>query len=175
MHLCGLSSIPRRHSRDELRISCRHLQKSCLVYEFTSDCASTYVGRTSQSLAERISHDQHLPDRLFERATRSRKSTADSAITTHMREHPECINTDPKSRFKVLASARDFWHLEVLEALFIKARNPSLCAQKEHVCFEIILSFVTFWSNKSPVVHFLAHICHVLAAFTLFCHHFFVI
>ena len=105
--------------------------KSCLVYEFTCDCASTYVGRTSQSLAERIS--QHLPDRLFERATRSRKSTADSAITRHMREHPECINTDPKSRFKVLASARDFWHLEVLEALFIKARNPSLCAQKEHV------------------------------------------
>ena len=33
---------------------------------------------------------------------------------------------------------------------------------------------VTFWSNISPVVHFITHVCHVLAAFTLFCHHFFV-
>ena len=107
--------------------------KSRLIYEFTSDCASTYVGRISQSLAERIS--QHLPNRLIDRATRSRTLTADSAMTRHMREHSECLNTDPKSRFKVLASAHDSWHLEVLvlEALFIKVRNLSLCAQKEHV------------------------------------------
>ena len=131
MNLCGLPSIPQRHSRGELRMSCWHLQKMCLVGEFTWDGASTYVGRTSQSLAKRIS--QHLPNRLFERATRSRKSTADSAKTRHVREHPECLITDPKSRFKVSASACDSWHLEVLEALFIKARNLSLCAQKEHV------------------------------------------
>ena len=130
VHLCGLSSIPQRHSRDELRISCRHLQKIALFMNSRVTVRPRMsAGHPRAWLKGSVST---FPNHLFERATRSRKSTADSAITGHMREHPEYFNTDPKSRLKVLASARDFWHLEVLEALFIKARNPSLCAQKEH-------------------------------------------
>ena len=105
--------------------------KSCLIYKFTCDCASTYVGRTCQSLTERIK--QHLPNRLFEQGSKTKKTATDSAITRHVREHPACLEKSPRERFKIVAMARDQWHLGVLEALYIKAYHPDLCSQKEHV------------------------------------------
>ena len=76
--------------------------KSCLIYKFTCDCASTYVGRTCQSLNERI---KHLPNRLFEQGSKTKKTATDSAITRHVCEHPACLEKSPRERFKIVAMA----------------------------------------------------------------------
>ena len=100
--------------------------KSNVVYHFTCSCGLTYVGRTSHCLSERI--QQHIPSDLLKR-----KRTSDSAITKHLRLNADCLSEDLNQAFRVLASARNSTHLNVLEALFIKRLAPPLCSQKEHV------------------------------------------
>ena len=43
------------------------------------------------------------------------------------------ISFDNDKRFKILAVARNSFHLCLLEATFIKTRHPVLCKQKEFV------------------------------------------
>ena len=107
--------------------------KSYVVYEFTCSCALTYVGKTTQCLQERIK--QHLPKKLFESAPNLQKNPSDSAITRHIKESKECRQklTSLLSSFQVIAQARNKYHLNILEALFIRAKSPDLCAQKGHV------------------------------------------
>ena len=103
--------------------------QSNVVYEFTCCCARTYVGKTSQCLAERAK--QHLPAKLFDSSKPQRKTSSESAITRHVRESDECRDVSLLSRFKVLAKARHQQHLDVLEALYIKIKLPNSCVQKE--------------------------------------------
>ena len=70
---------------------------------------------------------------MFEQDSKTKKTATDSAITRHVCEHPACLEKSPHERFKIVAMARDQWHLGVLEALYIKAYHPDLCSQKEHV------------------------------------------
>ena len=107
--------------------------KSNVVYLFTCSCGLTYVGRTSQCLAERIK--QHIPRDLLQRRTRAgvMVKQTDSAITKHLKSSLDCINAEVTKNFKILAQARSQQHLNVLEALFIQRLAPPLCNQKEHV------------------------------------------
>ena len=75
-------------------------QKSSVVYEFTCQCDSGYVGRTTQRLEDRIK--QHVPSHIRnkthpkrEQPPRSCKTkittkTCDSAIGQHLLENPDC-------------------------------------------------------------------------------------
>ena len=89
--------------------------------------AETYVGKTTQRLSERIK--QHIPPNI---ATR-KSNQADSAILAHIRNKPACVPTNAQERFRILARARSSYHLDILEAMYIRSLEPSLCAQKEFV------------------------------------------
>ena len=105
--------------------------KSNLIYEFTCCCGQAYVGKTTQCLSERIK--QHIPAKILTDPPVLKKNKADSAITRHLKESTACLQPDVTKKFKILAQARHQRHLDVLEAIFIKNKKPTLCNQKEHV------------------------------------------
>ena len=103
--------------------------KSLVVYHFTCHCGCTYVGRTTQQLGERIK--QHIPNKILVNNPKLTIEKSDSAITQHLKTHPACISPNLVRKFKILAQARNSWHLEIMEAAFITALTPQLCQQKD--------------------------------------------
>ena len=62
-----------------------------------------------------------------------KKPDCDSAIGQHLLDNDRCaLNYDDK-RFSILAAARSSFHLNLLEATYIKTRRTVLCRQKEFV------------------------------------------
>ena len=112
--------------------------KSSIIYKHKRHCDSRYVGRISQQLQDRIK--QHVPQWLRQQLTRPRRSqlhrsckrndtkpNCDSAIVLHLLDNDQCeLNYDNK-RFSILAAARRSFHLNFLEASYIKTRCPTLC------------------------------------------------
>ena len=121
------------------------IQKSFVVYEYKWHCDSRYVERTSQRLQDLIK--QHVPQWLRQQLTRPRRSQphrsckrtdpkpdCDSAIGQHFLDNDQCaLNYDSK-QFSILAAACSSFHLDLLEAAYIKTRRPVLCRQREFVC-----------------------------------------
>ena len=117
------------------------IQKSFVIYEYKCHCDSRYVGRTSQRLQDCIK--QHVPQWLRQQLTRPRRSQphrsckrtdtkpdCDSAIGQHLLDNDRCaLNYDDK-RFSILAAARSSFHLNLLDATYIKTRRPVLCRQR---------------------------------------------
>ena len=115
-------------------------QKSFVIYEYKCHCDSRYVRRTSQRLQDRIK--QHVPQWLRQQLTRPRRSQphrsckrndtkpdCDSAIGHYLLENDQCgLNYDNK-RFSILATARSSFHLNLLEAAYIKTQHPVLCKE----------------------------------------------
>ena len=96
------------------------MQRS-IVYRFTCCCGHTYVGKTTQQVAERIK--QHIPEKLFKPRPTLRIEKSDSAITKHLKGQPDCITElrdNVMKHFQVIAHARSQLHLDVLEALHTK-------------------------------------------------------
>ena len=55
------------------------------------------------------------------------------SLRTTVLDNDRCaLNYDDK-RFSILAAARSSFHLNLLEATYIKTRRPVLCRQKEFV------------------------------------------
>ena len=132
---------------------------SNLVYSFTCVCERMYIGKTTQRLSERMK--QHVPVTLAsvahtlnsitlgggvlslsaaEQVTLAKnleESRSDSAITRHLKSSLDCLravcSNDLVNVFKVVARSRNHFHLDVLEAVFIKLHSPVLCQQKEFV------------------------------------------
>ena len=114
-------------------------------------CERAYIGKTTQCLSERAK--QHIPNKLLETPPVLWSAKTDSAISKHLKENPECISEDLRKNFSVLAQARSQAHLNVLEALFIQAKSPVLCSQKDFVRVLSLFSVATsgmvsgwFWS-----------------------------
>ena len=118
--------------------------KSSVVYEYSCHCDSRYVGRTSQRLQDRIK--QHVPKWLQQQAKRPTRSQPgrscklkrnnpdyDSAIGQHLLDNEQCAANYNDKCFKILAVARNSFHLCLLEATFIKTKHSVLCKQKEFV------------------------------------------
>ena len=106
---------------------------SNVIYLYECHCGSDYVGKTTQILEKRIG--QHVPP-IF-RSTSSRKyklpKTHSSAIGQHLIDNAECAAQYHDGRFSILARGRSNYHLSVLEAIYIRLRNPILCRQKKFV------------------------------------------
>ena len=113
-------------------------QKSCVVYEFSCRCEARYVGCTTQREADRIK--QHAPTSIRTKNNIIRKQPSstyktnstmksDSRIGKHLITNPECTNTYTDNNFQIKGQARLFFHLSVLESVYIKAQNPVLCKQ----------------------------------------------
>ena len=120
------------------------IQKSFVIHEYKCHHDSRYVGRTSQRLQVRIK--QHVPQWLRQQLARIRRSQphrsckrkdtrpdCDSAIGQHLLDNDQCALNYDNKRFSILAVARSFFHLNLLEAAYIKTRRPVLCRQKEFV------------------------------------------
>ena len=108
--------------------------QSSIVYRFTCCCGHTYVGKTTQQVAERIK--QHIPEKFLKPRPNLRIEKLDSAVTKHLKGQPDCITEirdNLMKHFQVIAHARSQLYLDILEALHIKASEPSLCLQKEFV------------------------------------------
>ena len=56
-----------------------------------------------------------------------------SAIYKHLVSSPDCRKLFDDSWFSVICSACFFKQLQVLEAVYIRTRDPVLCKQKENV------------------------------------------
>ena len=129
------------------------IQKSFVIYEYKCHCDSRYVGRTSQRLQDRIK--QHVPQWLRQQLTRPRRSQphrsckrtdtkpdCDSAIGQHLLDNDQCaLNYDDK-RFSILAAARSSFHLNLLEATYIKTRRPMLWQTKRACLHSQTLSII---------------------------------
>ena len=120
------------------------LQQSMVVHQCVCRCDCRYVDRTSQRLQDRI--NQHIPRciRSDKRPTkillnRECKITTtpsvdcDSAIGQHLLENEECAKHFNDVQFSILATARSWFHLSVMEAIYTNSLQPILCRQKEFV------------------------------------------
>ena len=105
------------------------LQKSNVIYQFSCHCDSWDVGRTSQSLQNRIK--QHVPKSIHScsssqksllPAWRCKSSTqtntqspaSDSVIGLHILQHPVCAQHYDDSRVSILVQGRFPYHLQYL-------------------------------------------------------------
>ena len=102
--------------------------KSFVIYEYSCHCDSRYVGRTSQRLQDRIK--QHVPKWLRKQAKRPTRSQpgrscklkrnnpdCDSAIGQHLLDNEQCAANYNDKLFKILAAARNSFHLCLLQLL----------------------------------------------------------
>ena len=98
-----------------------------VIYKYTCSCGSDYVGRTSNRLDLRIR--QHLPARILNlRLKRSQlANTSGSSIAEHMINSRECVADFNVDRFSILSRSHLPFHFEVLETLYIRSFQPSLC------------------------------------------------
>ena len=120
------------------------IQKSFVIYEYKCHCDSRCVGRTFQRLQDRIK--QNVQKWLRQQLTRPRlsqphrsckqndtKSDCNSTIGQHLLDNDQCALNYDNKRFSILAAACISFHLNLLEAAYIKTRRPVLCRQKEFV------------------------------------------
>ena len=108
-------------------------QKSSVIYEFTCQCDSGYVGRTTQRLEDRIK--QHVPSSIRKKSRPQREQpprsckpkittkTCDSAIGQHLLENPDCAKNYNGDMFRIIGKAQWSFHLAVLESIYISTKN----------------------------------------------------
>ena len=101
--------------------------RSSIIYSFRCGCrTASYIGRTSRTLAERVK--EHVPKWL----EMGRPGTANSSIADHLLACNSCPPA-PRDQFTIVAQGRHFRILRIMEALFIRRDQPSLCKQKNYV------------------------------------------
>ena len=59
--------------------------------------------------------------------------TSKSAVKLHLLENSACADAYENNCFRILATGRSKYHVDVLEGIFINTQKPSLCRQKEFV------------------------------------------
>ena len=87
-------------------------QKRCVVYEFSCQFEARYVGRTTQTIADRIT--QHVPTSIRTKNTLLReepprmcknsnsKMESDSSIGHYLIKNPECAITYSDDNFRII-------------------------------------------------------------------------
>ena len=103
-----------------------------VIHKYTCSCGSDYIGRTSNRLDLRIK--QHLPARILNLELKRGKlvNTSGSSIADHMINSRECVADFNVDRFSMLSRSHSLYHLKVLETLYVRSLQPSLC--KQRVC-----------------------------------------
>ena len=141
------------------------IQKSFVIYEYKCHCDSRYVGQTSQRLQDRIK--QHVPQWLRQQLTRPRRSQphrlckrtdtkpdCDSAIGQHLLDNDRCaLNYDDK-RFSILAAARSSFHLNFLEATYIKTDAGCYADRKSLFTLSNTFDNHGIWPPAAPSLTF---------------------
>ena len=124
------------------------------IYEFTCQCDSGYIVRTTQRLEERknsqkfrvaspsqriVKSARRLKNTTFRleqpprpRSCRSRSTTktCNSAIGQHLLENPGYEKSYNGDMFRINCKARSSFHLAILESIHKSKKNPLLCRLK---------------------------------------------
>ena len=108
------------------------------MYEFTCQCDSGYVGRTTQRLEDRIK--QHFPSSSRNkihlqreqppRRAKGTTKTCDFTIGQHLLENPDCAKNYNGDMLQIIGKARSTFNRAVLESIYISTKKPLLCRQK---------------------------------------------
>ena len=111
-------------------------RQSSVLYRFTCSCDSSYIGKTSRRLQDRI--NEHVPPNVRKTISQNppippRKLVHSSAIAEHLLNNPGCGKNYHQDMFEILAQARSPFHLSILESLYITYFKPILCKQKQFV------------------------------------------
>ena len=101
------------------------------IYKYTCSCSSDYIGRTSNQLD--LHFKQYLPARILNLEIKRGQlvNTSGSSIADHMINNRECVadfNVDP---FSILSRSPSLYYLKVLETLYVRFLQPSLCKQRD--------------------------------------------
>ena len=121
------------------------LQKSNVIYQFSCPCDSQYVGRTFQTLQNRIkrhvlksirscssSQKRLLPASHGKSSTQTNIQSllSDSAIGLHLLQNPTCAQHYDDSRFSILARGRSLSIYLLLKPLLSKLLTPPSADKK---------------------------------------------
>ena len=87
----------------------------------------------SVSMSADCSGKEELTNACSSAKTGSTVMTSSSSIGQHLIANATCAMEYDDSRFSIIAYARDFNHLKVLEAIYITKMKPILCKQKKFV------------------------------------------
>ena len=121
-------SIPQRSLKDERVES----EKCGIIYEFKCSCSSTYLGRTSRSLGDRIK--EHVPAWLKNGKKQPPRSTiVQSSIAQHLLNCNAINVAAAEHHFRKVHTDVHPNKAHILEALLIASRSPDLCRQKDYV------------------------------------------
>ena len=86
---------------------------------------------------------QHLPARIL---NLERVNTSGSSIAEHMINSRECAADFNVDQFSILSRSHSIFHLKVLETLYTRSLQPSLCKQRDYL---LGLNVISLW----PSVH----------------------
>ena len=102
-----------------------------VIYRYTSSCGSDYISRTSNRLDLRIK--MHLPVRILNLELKRDQlaNTSGSSIAEHVINSRECVADFNVDRFSILSRSHSIFHLQVLETLYVRPLQPSLCKQRD--------------------------------------------
>ena len=119
-------------------------QKCFVIYQYKCHYDSQYVGRTFRRLQDRndCSIKQHVRQWLKQQLTRPLRSQphrlckrndtkpdCNSAIGKYLLENEQCAFNYDNKRFSILATARSFFQLDLLDQwfpTFLMARTPKI-------------------------------------------------
>ena len=59
------------------------------------------------------------------------KMTCDLDIGQHLITNPECANTCTDDNFRIISQAGSYFHLSVVESVYIKTQSPAFVNKKE--------------------------------------------
>ena len=122
----------RRVPQRSLKDSTPDAEKCGNIYNFRCECSSTYIGRTTRTLGERIA--EHIPRWLLNGKLKPpRSTTTHSSITQHVASCTYADLAHLHSYFSVMHTNIPDFKSHVLEALLIARHSPDLCKQKNGV------------------------------------------
>ena len=102
-----------------------------VLCKYTCSCGSDYIGRTSNHLDLRIR--QHRPGRILNLKLKRGQlaNISGSSIAEHMINSRECVADFNVDRFSILSRSHSVFHLKVLETLYVRSLQSSLCKQRD--------------------------------------------
>ena len=137
-----------------------------VIYKYTCSCDSDYIDRTSNRLDWRIK--EYLPARILNLELKRGQlaNSSGSSIAEQMINSRECVADFNVYRFSILSRSHSIFHLKVLETLYIRSIQPSLCKQRDcllglnvislgtsvHLCY--YLPFSVFFLPLSQFLNF---------------------
>ena len=107
---------------------------------YICSCGSDYVGRTFNHIDLRIR--QHLPAPILNLKLKRGQlaNTSGPSIADHMINIRECVADFNVDRFSILSRSHSLFHLKLLETLYVRSHQPSLCKQRD---FQLGLNVIT--------------------------------